>query len=230
MIEINLLPGKKKKKKAGAGFQLPDFQELVANVKDPLLIGAVVAWVGAILVIGFVFITETARGASLSEQESRLEAQELQFRNVINQRRRLVRLRDSLVAELNEIRDIDGDRYVWPHILDEVSRALPDYTWLVGLDVVQAPPVFAAGQPADTAQVPRDVRFRVDGRTSDIGAYTRFLRQLAASPWIGDIDPGATQTVLEDDKPLTAFSIMATFRQADSAFMQTVPLDASVVR
>ena len=46
MIEINLLPGKKKKA-AGAGIKLsmPDFRAIIAQVKDPWLIGAIGAWV-----------------------------------------------------------------------------------------------------------------------------------------------------------------------------------------
>src|ERR1051326_5173595 len=46
MIEINLLPGKKKVSK-GAGVQLsmPDFKAIIAQVKDPWLIGAIAAWV-----------------------------------------------------------------------------------------------------------------------------------------------------------------------------------------
>src|SRR2546426_958739 len=46
MIEINLLPGKKKKA-PGAGMKLsmPDFRGLIAQVKDPWLIGAIAAWV-----------------------------------------------------------------------------------------------------------------------------------------------------------------------------------------
>ena len=47
MIEINLLPGPKKKKSAGPGFgvSLDDLKAMLATVKDPLLIGAVTAWV-----------------------------------------------------------------------------------------------------------------------------------------------------------------------------------------
>ena len=30
---------------------------------------------------------------------------------------------------------IDEDRYIWPHILDEVSRALPPYTWITVLNL-----------------------------------------------------------------------------------------------
>ncbi len=72
------------------------------------------------------------------------------------------------------------------------------------------------------------VRFTIDGRTADIGAYTRFLRNLGNSPWITDVQPGATQTVMENDRPVTAFTITATFQQADSAFIRTTPLQESV--
>ena len=43
MIEINLIPGKKKKA-SGGGLTLPDFSELAKNVRDPLLVGAIAVW------------------------------------------------------------------------------------------------------------------------------------------------------------------------------------------
>jgi len=59
-IEINLLGGSKRKRKAGAGLQMPDFSGLVAGVKDPLLLGAVGAGVAAIVFIGGLFtLTQT---------------------------------------------------------------------------------------------------------------------------------------------------------------------------
>ena len=40
------------------------------------------------------------------------------------------------------IKQIDNDRFVWPHIMDEISRSMPPYTWLTSLaylaDLVQA--------------------------------------------------------------------------------------------
>ena len=38
--------------------------------------------------------------------------------------------RDTVLRQVNLIRSLDEDRYVWPHVLDEVSRALPQYTWI----------------------------------------------------------------------------------------------------
>jgi hypothetical protein len=62
----------------------------------------------------------------------------------------------------------------------------------------------------------------------DIQAYTRFLRQLEASPWITDVTPVSAQTVVEKERPVTAFTIRGTYRAADSAYIKTVPLSQSV--
>ena len=145
-------------------------------------------------------------------------------------------IRDSLVAQIGVIRSVDGDRYVWSHLLDEVTKALPAYTWLtdLGADVAATPGAAPAPAPAaakaDSGAAPAKtpVAFSIIGRTVDIQAYTRFLRQLEASPWITDVTPVSAQTVVEKERPVTAFSIRATYREADSAYIRTVPLSQSV--
>jgi len=39
-------------------------------------------------------------------------------------------VRDSLLYQINVIRQIDADRYIWPHVLDQATKALPPYTWI----------------------------------------------------------------------------------------------------
>jgi len=230
MIEINLLPGKKKKA-PGAGMKLsmPDFRGIIAQVKDPWLIGAVVAWVivgggGALL-----FITDRAR---LASAEARLEAVRTEKRRydiVIAQKRQAEKVRDSLLYEINVIRDIDADRYIWPHVLDQATKALPPYTWITRVQGV-GNLVAAPGQPGQGVSVQEDstgvstVRVSIDGRTVDIQAYTTFLRQLAASPWFTDVTAASSQTVIEADRPVTAFNVTVRYRIADSVYIRTVPL------
>src|SRR2546427_350002 len=128
MIEINLLPGKKKRAgAAGAGFKLalPDFRGLIATIKNPWLIAATVT--SAVVIVGAVllFFTQTAR---LRVAEARLDAaraEKRRFDAVIAQKRQSEWIRDSLVAEINIIRGIDAHRHIWPHILDQVTKALP---------------------------------------------------------------------------------------------------------
>ena len=45
---------------------------------------------------------------------------------------------------------------------------------------------------------------------------------------ITDVTPVSAQTVVEKERPVTAFTIRATYRQADSAYIRTVPLSQSV--
>src|SRR5574341_1452211 len=238
MIEINLLPGQKRKKRAvGAGLAMPDFKALLAHVKDPLLLGAAGAWALALAVVGFIYLTESRRLADMQQDLTRVEADARRFQALINQKRTEERLRDSLLLELDAIRAIDSDRYVWPHILEEVTKALPDYTWLESVSMVSGPVVTTGGgaaggaagaraAAADTAKPA--VLVSIDGRTGDMGGYTRFLRQLAESPWLTDVVAGATKTVVVDDRPVLTFTISVTFRQADSAFIRTVPVLESV--
>ncbi|MBI2073197.1 MAG: PilN domain-containing protein [Gemmatimonadetes bacterium] len=224
MIEINLLPGQKRKKRAAAGLAMPDFKALLAQVKDPLLLGAVGAWAAVLVVVGFIYVTEGRKLAAMQQDLSRVEADARRFEALINQKRKEERLRDSLVAELDAIRAIDSDRYVWPHILEEITKALPDFTWLESVAVV---PSGGGAAGADSLAKPA-VQVLLDGRTGDMGGYTRFLRQLGESPWLTNVVAGATKTVVEKERPVLSFTISVTFRQADSAFIRTAPVLESV--
>jgi len=226
MIHINLLPGPRKKR--SVGISLPNFGELTAQVKDPMLLTAVGAIVLSVGFIGALWLQESTRLANLRPQAQELRVEERNFRTLINEKRRMEVLRDSLLGELESIREIDRDRYVWPHILDEVSRALPDFTWLVNLDFIPPVPAIdpATGLPMEDVTPP--VRFSIEGRTSDIQAYTRFYRQMGQSPWFTDLRMGATQTVLEQERPIVSFQIEGTFRTADSAFIRTIPVTEDI--
>jgi len=234
MIEINLLPGKKKRAAPGGGFKLalPDLRGLIASVKNPWLIAA--SATSAVVITGVVllFFTQTAR---LRVADARLEAVRIEKRRfdaVIAQKRQSEKIRDSLVAEINVIRGIDADRYVWPHILDQITKALPPYTWLDGVSAQGAGGAQpgAANLPpgtADSTGAPA-VRVWVTGKTVDIQAYTTFLRQLAASPWLTDVSPATSSTVIEADRPVTAFNVSLRFKVADSVYIRTIPLTQSV--
>ena len=238
MIEINLLPGKKKAAKGtGMSFAMPDFKAILAQVKDPWLIGAVVAWVivgggGALL-----FITDRARMARAESRLEQVRTEKRRYDIVIAQKRQAEKVRDSLLYEINVIRNIDADRYVWPHVLDQATKALPPYTWITRVGSVGAtiqPGSSQAGGPppatvttADSGAAPM-IKVQIDGRTVDIQAYTTFLRQLAASPWFTDVTPASSQTVIENDRPVTAFQVTVRYRLADSVYIRTVPLVQSV--
>ena len=214
---------------------MPDFKGLIAQVKDPWLIGAIVAWVlvgggGALL-----FITDRARLASAETRLENVRTEKRRYDIVIAQKRQAEKVRDSLLYEINVIRQIDADRYIWPHVLDQATKALPPYTWITQMrtaSVIIAP---GGGQVNNgPVTVDRDstgapsVAVAIEGRTVDIQAYTTFLRQLAASPWFTDVTPASSQTVIEADRPVTSFTVTVHYRIADSVYIRTVPLVQSV--
>jgi Tfp pilus assembly protein PilN len=249
MITVNLRPDLKRKRSGGRPLQglFDGVRGLGSRTKDPLLLVAVMAWIAVAGWLGFVFLGTARELSALEPQLEQSRAENKRFKAFLAEKRHQETIRDSLVAQIGTIRTVDGDRYVWSHLLDEVTRALPAYTWLVDLGpvgVARAPgaapapapapaPQPAAAAHADTSKAggvpaPVAVQFELNGRTVDIQAYTRFLRQLEASPWIADVLPVSAQTVVEKERPITAFTIRGTYRQADSAYIRTVPLSQSV--
>lgn len=235
MIEINLLPGKKVAR-AGFSFAKLDVGAALANlrasVKDPWLAAAIIAWIAFLAGGGGLFLMTRASLSAAEEQLETVRSEKRRFDVVIAQKRQAERMRDSLQNELNVITSIDADRYVWPHVLDQVSKALPPYTWLTNVATTAPviPPGGAAPPPdaVDTLGASPPVNISISGRTVDIQAYTTFLRQLAASPWFADVTPQQSNTVIEADRPVTAFNVTLRFRQADSVYLRTEPLIQSV--
>jgi len=238
VIQINLLPGKKKP--AGEGrfkLRLPDFRALIASITNPWLLAASAAWVLVLAGALALFVTSRTHLAVLNSRLEEVRIEERRFDAVLAQKRQSEKIRDSLMTEIGMIRSIDRDRYIWPHILDQIAKALPPYTWLTTLSVVanpapppgQAPAPAPAGKGAVAAPPPPPpVRVQIAGSTVDIQAYTTFLRQLSASPWLTEVVPASSETVVEQDRPVTAFSVTARYREADSVYIHTVPLAESL--
>lgn len=242
MINVNLRPGLKRKR-AGSSLNFKGlaerFQGFGGSVKDPMLMAAGAAWVIAIGFLGVMWFTTQRELSALEPQLEQTRSEHARFQTFLDQKHKQEVIRDSLLAQIGVIRSVDGDRYVWPHVMDEVAKALPAYTWLTGVFAEEAalPPSApvkpgaagkAATDSAAAAPVPQDLKFRIEGRTVDIQAYTRFLRQLEASPWLHDVTAVSVSTVVEQERPVTAFVIRSSFAQADSAYVRTVSLSESV--
>jgi Tfp pilus assembly protein PilN len=236
MIEINLLPGLKRKAAGGSKLKVPDFRAVLSNVKDPWLLGAI--GVGLVAIGGnlALYTVNTARLSHLETVLVGVQQEKRRYDAVAAQKRQAERARDSLAAELTIIRTIDADRFIWPHLLDEITKALPQYTWVTQIQNLSAAPTTAPPTTGTTtgtaaaadAAAPSEVRVSVDGRTVDIQAYTTFLRQLAASPWITEVTATRATTVIEQDRPVTEFNITLRYKRADSLYIRTVPLVESV--
>src|SRR5689334_22546707 len=214
MIEINLLPGSDKKKKSGrsggggAARKINFgalFSGITQKIRDPWLISAVGSVVLSVAVVGSAYLYQEQRLSSLSQAETAALADSTRFAAALKERLKADARRDTLLRRMNLIRAIDEDRYIWPHVLDEVSKALPPYTWLSSLAFMGTPQgsiTVAAGAKPEAGgddkaktkkakkvdvEIPRDeARIRMIGLTPDIQALTRFMRQLESSPFFAD--------------------------------------------
>ncbi|HLB53675.1 MAG TPA: PilN domain-containing protein [Gemmatimonadales bacterium] len=210
MITINLKPGAKRTK-AGPGFAdaLAGLKTLPSRIKDPWPMAAVVTWVAVAGFLGWVWIGSAVTMGRLESELAAKRAEHRRNRVALAEKRRAEAARDSVVTQIATIRLVDGDRYVWPHILDEVARTLPPYTWLTDLQPTGAP------VSLDTAAVaPAPVAVQIMGRTMDIGAFTRFMRQLEDSPWLNEVTVISTGTEIDHGRAVTVFTLKASYVRA----------------
>jgi Tfp pilus assembly protein PilN len=110
-----------------------------------------------------------------------------------------------VLTQIATIRAVDGDRYVWPHILDEITRAMPAYTWLTDVSALALP------APDSTSTAPPPVGVQINGRTMDIQGFTHFMRQLEDSPWLRDVTIISTGTDIDHGRAVTVFTVKASY-------------------
>jgi Tfp pilus assembly protein PilN len=251
VIHINLLPGAKRKRPAGAKFDIrAALANLTDRVTDKYLVSAVAAGLLAVLAIGFMFTTQGVRAQGLAERERRAVQDSSRFAAVLRARAQAEADRDAVLRQLAIIRSIDDRRFVWPHLMEEISLALPPFTWLTSITQLSAPPnpavtdssVMALRQSQDTttaagraaiqkarrdaavAASGRATRFRIVGHTVDIQALTRFMRDLEASPFIQNVQLERAEASAGDQKAVTEYQIAAETEKPDPTEVTLVPL------
>jgi len=214
MITINLKPGTKRAKASGGTLAggLGSFKALSGKFKDPWPMAAIAAWVLAIGFLAWVGVGASMRMSELEPELDQARSENRRHRQLLAQKRKAESARDSVVAQIATIRQVDRDRYTWPHILDEVSRALPPWTWLVGFV-----PLSAASDTTGTGAA----RFQLTGRTMDIQGLTRFMRQLEDSPFLADVGVISSTTIVDTGRAVTQFVVVATFSPPGRAHLRT---------
>jgi Tfp pilus assembly protein PilN len=249
MIEINLVPGARRKARRGGGAKF-DFGASMSSVRDkirePWLIGGVAVATLAIAGVAFFYYAQSTREAELEDALQKAVQDSTRYASVLKERERAEARRDTVLRSLNLIRAIDDDRFIWPHVMDEVSNALPPFTWLVSLGFTgtgqaQAPVQTLAPPTADSTTggkkkrkplgtiVLRDtVRIRVIGNTVDIQALTRFIRQLEASPFLEQVQLAKSEHTTDNGKDVTQFQLDMLYSRPEPSMVQRVPLAVSV--
>jgi Tfp pilus assembly protein PilN len=236
MIEINLLPGAGRKARgrgngASLGATLSGF---AAKVKDPHLIFGVVAVATTLALVAALQWRQTAMAASLDDTEQRAVQDSARYAAELSVKRAAEARRDSVMRQLGIIKAIDNNRFVWPHLLDEVSRVMPPYTWLTHITQTSVMPTpggvasDSAGKKDSLNVAPPAMKFRVNGITVDIQALTRFMKDLEASAFVQNVVLDKSTLAVVDGKEVTEFQLSAEYQTPDSSAIRLQPIALSV--
>jgi Tfp pilus assembly protein PilN len=241
VIEINLLPG------GSAGARKPAARRASGSVSlprvggDPRLAGAAGALVLLLVFAAYYTWTSGSQMAALTAEVERERADSVRLEASIARLKTLDTRRDTIDRKIQVIRSVDGRRFVWPHLMDEVSRATPPYLWLTKLAVADdagatpaappPPPKTAADSAkakadsaAAVAQAAEGPSFNVEGNAGNTQSLTRFMRNLEGSPMIRDVSLVTSEQTDVQGRSVLKFTLEARWENPDPAFVQTLPL------
>lgn len=176
-----------------------------------------VAGVGAgVLLLAFLvfgFWRMGARADSLEGQIQQEVADSTRYASTIALVQSLQARQDTITQKIEVIRSVDSRRYVWPHLLDEISLAVPAYTWLTEIQTTAA---------ADSTQV--GPSFTIQGNAGSTQALTRFMKNLEASHFIRDVTLITSEQETVEGRTIQRFSLEARYSTPPASEIVTVPI------
>jgi type IV pilus assembly protein PilN len=184
MIRINLLAtdrGGVTKKKAGAG----------VTTAQRVTIAAALILLSTVVGIGWWFWSLHTESKQLDEDIARAEVEAQQLRSVLAQVQKFETEKARLQQRVSLIEQLRRGQTGPVHILDEVSKALPDRLWLVSLSQ-------------------RAADFTMEGRTTSLTGVSDFVANLQASPWFGAVELLDSQVDQTPAGDIVRFTLRAT--------------------
>jgi type IV pilus assembly protein PilN len=189
MIRINLLAVERERART----------RILIPAAHRVTIGATIILLGTAVLIGWWFWSLRQESARIDEELARAEVETRQIRSVLEQVRKFESQKAVLQQRVTLIEQLRKGQSGPVHILDEVSKALPDRLWLVSM-----------------AQ--RDKDFTFDCRATSLTVASDFVANLEASPWFKKpVELLDSQVDSTPQGPLVRFTIRATTDNPDAA-------------
>jgi Tfp pilus assembly protein PilN len=213
MIEINLLPGSTKRAaRRGKRRAIGGLSQLKLGMPsvDRMLAAVVLAWLVGAGGVGWMHFSTSVRAADLKVELQTAVRDSTRFSQQRAQGDSLAAQQAVVAQKLEVIQQIDAARYIWPHILDEVSRAVPSYVWLVNMS--------NAAQGVDLPRV------RIEGMAGTTFALTQFMENLELSPFLQSVRLISSVQGQVENRAVHTFMVEVGFREPPADVIQTVPL------
>lgn len=171
---------------------------------------------GALLLVLLIAFGIWRVGQQRTALEARVQkevADSTRFATTIELIQALRSRQDTIQQKIGVIREVDQRRYVWPHLLDEISAAVPAFTWLTEIASVAA-----------TDSVAGPLSFTIQGSAGSTQALTRFMKNLEGSPFVRDVTLVTSEQAEEAGRAVHRFTLEARYETPDSSAIQTVPI------
>jgi Tfp pilus assembly protein PilN len=213
LIEINLAPGA-----AAANLgsrRLPSFNlpALPAFQGDVRMAAGILAALLALGSLGFGYWRMAESVGGLESQIRQEVADSARYASTIALVQSLQARQDTIVQRIGLIRGVDTRRYVWPHLLDEISVAVPAYTWLTQISSTEVTDSLRPGPV-----------FTVQGNAGSTQALTRFMKNLEASAFVRDVTLITSEQEVLEGRTVQRFSLEARFRVPEPEAIRTLPI------
>jgi type IV pilus assembly protein PilN len=201
MIRINLLAvdrpvaGKSKKAAAAPG----------VTTAQRVTIAAALILLSTVVSVGWWYWSLQTQSRQLDEDIARAEVEARQLRSVLAQVQKFETEKARLQQRVTLIEQLRRGQTGPVHILDEVSKSLPERLWLVSM-----------GQ--------RDKVFTIEGRTTSLTVLSDFVANLESSAWftrpVEILDTAVDQTPTGD---IVRFSVRATTQNPEAPAAPAAP-------
>jgi type IV pilus assembly protein PilN len=192
MIRINLLSVKREQAKKPRGALIPAAHRVT--------VGASVILLATVLGIGWWFWILHQQSVSLDHQLAQAEKETLQLRGVLGQVQKFESRKAQLQQRVNLIEQLRSGQSASVHVLDKISRSLPDRLWLTELK--------QSGQD-----------FTISGFGTSMTALSDFIANLESTNRFKkpvEIVDSQVQSDRKSDTELVRFSIKAAYFDPDA--------------
>ncbi len=131
MIEINLLPEEKRKRKKELSMPSLSFN-VPGNMMFYAGIGAFVVLIVVMIIVHFSQVGSIKRlNGKIEEKRTELKKLQEEKKKVENMKAKQITINN----KIETIKKLSVNRFTYPKFLDELSRNMPDYLWLENMTI-----------------------------------------------------------------------------------------------
>ncbi len=189
MIKINLAsiakkgkaPKPKAAKAAGPGLKLPPIKTAAV-----FIVGIVVV----VLIVAVLLVIQSMRMGNLNHDIRTLNTKLDELKIYVTTVDSLKNRERQLLSLITPIKELNRDRFLMSHVLDEISTRIPEFTWLTSVDISAS-------------------SMGIKGTTASNLLVADFMNRLEESPYISTVDLTVLEKKTVEKQEMMQFTLTA---------------------